>query len=274
MSCFSPKNLYGVIGWPLAQTLSPLIHNTSFQALGLEDVYMAWPLPPENLEQFLSAMKVMNIRGLSVTIPHKIAVLPHLDIVSEAASLAGAVNTLYWRADKLCGDNTDVAGFLAPLADMRLERLDALILGAGGAAHAVCAGLKLRGCRQARIASLGNRRQFDLAPRFGFTAIRWEERHDKPASLIINTTPLGMHGEHVAETPYDFAKAPRCGGWAYDLVYNPLQTEFLRQAALAGRECVSGFEMFLGQGEAQFHIWTGRRAPSQTREALARALGG
>lgn len=274
MSCFSPKNLYGVIGWPLAQTLSPLIHNAAFQALGLADVYMAWPLPPENLEQFLCAMGIMNIRGLSVTIPHKIAVLPYLDVVSEAASLAGAVNTLYWLDDKLCGENTDVAGFLAPLADMRLERMDALILGAGGAAHAVCAGLKLRGCHQARIASPGNRRQCDLADRFGFQPILWEERYDRPASLIVNATPLGMHGEHVAQTPYDFAKAPACEGWAYDLVYNPLRTEFLRQARLAGRQCVSGLEMFLGQGAAQFHIWTGRRAADIMRPALTQALGG
>ena len=268
-----PENLYGVIGWPLSQSLSPLVHNTGFRALGIPAVYLRWEIPPEGLGTFMDAVRLLNIRGCSVTIPHKQAILPFLDVVSEAATLAGAANTLFWKEDALCGDNTDVAGFLAPLDTVPLERMDALLLGAGGAAHAVAAALRLRGCRQVRVATPGNKRHLGLAERFGFTPVAWDERYAAPAGLVINATPLGMHGEHEGETPYDFALAPQVkGGIAYDIVYNPAETRFLREAAAAGRRCISGVAMFFGQADAQFRIWTGQALPEQAREALVAAL--
>ena len=137
-----PKHLYGVLGWPLAQSLSPLLHNTAFQALGMDSVYLRWEIAPEKLSAFLP------ISGCSVTIPHKVAIVPFLDRISRQATLAGAVNTLYWEGETLCGDNTDVSGFLAPLCHMPLQDMSVLLLGAGGAARAAAAGLQLRGCRQ------------------------------------------------------------------------------------------------------------------------------
>lgn len=269
-----PENLYGVIGWPLSQSLSPLVHNTGFRALGIPAVYLRWEVPPDRLDTFMDAVRLLNIRGCSVTIPHKQAVMPFLDVVSEAATLAGAANTLYWKDETLCGDNTDVAGFLAPLEAVPLERMDALLLGAGGAAHAVAAALRLRGCRQVRVATPGNKRHLALAERFGFTPVAWDERYAAPAGLVINATPLGMHGEHEGETPYDFALAPQvAGGIAYDIVYNPAQTRFLLEAAAAGRRCISGVAMFFGQADAQFRIWTGQALPEAAREALMAALG-
>lgn len=274
MGVLLPQQLFGVIGWPLGQSLSPLLHNTGFQALDIPAVYMAWPVEPDRLAAFMDSLRILKIRGLSVTIPHKISVMARLDNMSEAAALAGAVNTLFWRDDDLCGENTDVAGFLAPLRDLPLDDMDALILGAGGAAHAVGAALKLSGCPQARIASPGNKRQYPLAERFGFTAIPWEERYQMPATLVINATPLGMHGDLEGETPYDFARAPQvASGHAYDLVYNPLRTRFLAEAAKAGRRCISGLAMFYGQGNAQFRLWTGRDLPEAARTALEKALG-
>lgn len=268
-----PEELYGVIGWPLGQSLSPLVHNTGFRALGIPAVYLRWEVPPERLDVFMEALRLLNIRGCSVTIPHKQAVMPFLDVMSEAATLAGAANTLYWKDEALCGDNTDVAGFLAPLESVPLERMDALLLGAGGAAHAVAAALRLRGCRQVRVATPGNRRHLELAERFGFTPVAWAERHAAPAGLVINATPLGMHGKHEDETPYDFAQAPQVpGGVAYDIVYNPAKTRFLREAAAAGRRCIDGVAMFFGQADAQFRIWTGRPLPDVAREALVAAL--
>lgn len=273
MDYLAPQNLYGVIGWPLAQTLSPLIHNTGFRVLDLAAVYMAWPVQPDQLDIFLRGMRVYRVKGCSVTIPHKEAVMPWLDGVSEGASLAGAANTLFWRDDALWGENTDIAGFLAPLANVALDHLDTLLLGAGGAARAVAAALRLRGCASVRVASPGNRRQYPLAERFGFTPISWEERYERPASLIINATPLGMHGENVAKTAYDFNRDPHPeGGVAYDLVYNPLETVFLRDAARAGRRVISGLEMFFGQGDAQFQLWTGRHLPRESLRALRMAL--
>ena len=268
-----PETLYGVIGWPLSQSLSPLVHNTGFRARGIPAVYLRWEIAPDRLGTFMDAVRLLNIRGCSVTIPHKQAILPFLDVVSEAATLAGAANTLFWKEDALCGDNTDVAGFLAPLESVPLERMDALLLGAGGAAHAVAAALRLRGCRQVRVATPGNRRHLELAERFGFTPVAWDERYAALAGLVINATPLGMHGEHEGETPYDFALAPQVqGGIAYDIVYNPAETRFLREAAAAGRRCINGVEMFFGQADAQFRIWTGQALPDAAREALMAAL--
>lgn len=274
MSCVLPKNLYGVIGWPLGQSLSPLMHNTGFQSLGLQSVYLAWPVAEDQLQPFFSNLSLFRVKGLSITIPHKIAVMALLDNMSEAAALAGAVNTLFWRDNELCGENTDVTGFLAPLADLCLESLDVLLLGAGGAAHAAAAGLRLSGCRQVRVASPGNKRQHHLAERFSFTPIAWEERYSRPATLVINATPLGMHGQLEAQTPYDFAKAPSCGhGYAYDLIYNPVETVFLQNALGMGRQCISGLEMFIGQGSAQFNLWTGEALPEAAIWAVKKALG-
>ena len=269
----APVALYGVIGWPLGQSLSPLVHNTGFRALGIPAVYSRWEIPPESLGLFMEAVRLLNIRGCSVTIPHKQAIMPYLDVVSERATLAGAANTLSWKGDALCGDNTDVAGFLAPLEAVPLERMDALLLGAGGAAHAVAAALRLRGCRQVRICTPGNKRHLALAERFGFTPVAWDERYAAPAGLVINATPLGMHGKHEGETPYDFALAPHVAdGIAYDIVYNPAETRFLREAAAAGRRCVNGVAMFFGQADEQFRIWTGRGLPEAARAALVAAL--
>lgn len=273
MGILLPQDLYGVIGWPLSQTLSPLLHNTGFQTLGIPAIYMAWPVQPERLEPFLDSLRVYGIRGLSITIPHKLNVLKRLDNMSEAAALAGAVNTLFWLDDELCGENTDVTGFLSPLADMRPDAMSILLLGAGGAAHAVCAGLKLSGCTQARIASPGNKRQYLLAERFGFSAITWAERYKTPADLVINATPMGMRGSLEQENPYDFTLVPTSGGYAYDLVYNPLQTRFLSEAAKAGRKVISGLEMFFGQGNAQFKLWTGKNLPPICKTVLQKTLG-
>ena len=290
---FLPSQLYGVIGWPLAQSLSPLLHNSGFQALGIPAVYLRWEVPPERLAAFVDSVRLLGIRGCSVTIPHKMALLPLLDRVSEQAELAGAANTVYWDGEDLCGENTDVSGFLAPLAAVPLENMDALLLGAGGAAHAVAAGLRLRRCRKVFAATPSNRSHLSLAERFGFTPVPWEQRHDVPASLIINATPLGMRGKYEEESPYDFSVAAPGhvasatdaaagntyggdggAGLAYDIVYNPLETRFLREARQAGRRCVTGLEMFFGQGDAQFRLWTGRPLPAASRQDLEAALYG
>lgn len=269
----SPEKLYGVIGWPLAQTLSPLIHNTAFQELGLQAAYMAWPVAPDELAGFIAGLRVFQVAGCSVTIPHKLAVIPYLAAIGETASLAGAVNTLYFKNDVLCGENTDVTGFLAPLCKMTQIPARALLLGAGGAAHAAAAGLKIAGCANIVITSPGNSHQFELAKRFSMQAIPWQERYEVDAEIIINATPLGMKGKYAGETPYDFTCA-RAGNtrFAYDLVYNPLTTRFLEEAARAGLECIAGVEMFFAQANSQFLLWTGQELPMAARIALEEAL--
>ena len=277
--------LYGVTGWPLAQTLSPLLHNTGFRTLGINALYQKWEVPPEKLPAFVESVRLLDIRGCSVTIPHKVGLLPLLDEISPLARQVGAANTIYWKGYRLCGENTDVAGFMAPLADMPLDGADVLLLGAGGAARAVAAGLASpeNAKRPARIfvATPSDKSHMPLAEEFGLTPLLWKDRHEPSALLVVNTTPLGMRGKAEDDTPYDFSQAAplsaegaaKATPIAYDIVYNPLETRFLREARAAGRCCISGLEMFFGQGDAQFRLWTGQGLPPESRRALEDALG-
>lgn len=277
--------LYGVTGWPLAQTLSPLLHNTGFRTLGINALYQKWEVPPEKLPAFVESVRLLDIRGCSVTIPHKVGLLPLLDEVSPLARQVGAANTIYWNGERLCGENTDVAGFMAPLAGMPLEGADVLLLGAGGAARAVAAGLaspnSAHGPARVFVATPSDRSHLPLAEEFGLIPLLWKDRHDPSALLVVNTTPLGMRGKAEADTPYDFSlvsglpatSAAKATPTAYDIVYNPLETRFLREARAAGRRCISGLEMFFGQGDAQFRLWTGQGLPPESRRALEAALG-
>ena len=275
--------LYGVTGWPLGQSLSPLLHNTGFAALGINALYMKWEVPPHKLPAFVESVRLLNIRGCSVTIPHKVELLPLLDEVSPLAMRVGAANTIYWQGERLCGENTDVAGFMAPLAGVPLAGADILLLGAGGAARAVAAGLVSPAPhdRPAHIyvATPSDKSHLPLAEEFGLTPLLWQNRHEPAPLLVINTTPLGMRGKAEDDTPYDFSLAAQCAPCgntaplAYDIVYNPLETRFLREARAAGRRCISGLEMFFGQGDAQFRLWTGQGLPPESRRALETALG-
>ena len=275
--------LYGVTGWPLGQSLSPLLHNTGFAALGINALYMKWEVPPHKLPAFVESVRLLNIRGCSVTIPHKVELLPLLDEVSPLAMRVGAANTIYWQGERLCGENTDVAGFMAPLAGVPLAGADILLLGAGGAARAVAAGL-VSPAPQDRpahiyVATPSDKSHLPLAEEFGLTPLLWQNRHEPAPLLVINTTPLGMRGKAEDDTPYDFSLAAQCAPsgntapLAYDIVYNPLETRFLREARAAGRRCISGLEMFFGQGDAQFRLWTGQGLPPESRRALETALG-
>ncbi|MDR1659755.1 MAG: shikimate dehydrogenase [Desulfovibrio sp.] len=271
-----PTALYGVAGWPLGQTLSPLLHNTGFQALGLPAVYLRWAIPPEGLAAFADSMRLLDIQGASITIPHKIALMPLLDSVSEQSRMAGAVNTVCRDGKKLCGENTDVTGFLCPLAQFDAKNTDVLLLGAGGAARAAAAGLALRRFRRIFVATPSDRSHMPLAERFGCIPLTWKNRHDIQADLVVNATPLGMRGKHMTETPFDFEKTVRPHGnrtlTAYDMVYNPLETRFLREARSAGWNCISGLSMFLGQGAAQFRLWTGKKLPLRAVGAVKAEL--
>lgn len=275
---FMPATLYGVAGWPLAQSFSPLLHNTGFQELGIPAAYMRWEIPPDRLCHFVESVRLIDVQGCSITIPHKMALLPMLDSVSEQARLTGSVNTIYRQGKVLCGENTDIAGFLQPLADSPLENMNALILGAGGAAHAAAAALSLRRARRVFAATPSDRSHLPLTERFACTPVLWKDRHDLLTHLVINATPLGMRGKYEKETPFDFTLAGRPADGmpviAYDIVYNPLETRFLREARLAGRLCVSGLAMFAGQADAQFRLWTGRPLPPLAFDRLRAALGG
>ncbi|MBO4300763.1 MAG: shikimate dehydrogenase, partial [Desulfovibrio sp.] len=269
----------GVVGWPLAQSLSPLLHNTAFSTLHMPALYQRWEVAPENFAAFVQSVRVLGIRGCSVTIPHKTHLQPLLDEVSPLAQRTGAVNTLYWKDKRLCGDNTDVAGFLAPLSQISLAGESVLLLGAGGAARAAAAGLtSLPGQKRPAIVYVttpSDASHLPLAEEFGLVPLLWKNRHEPEARLVINATPLGMRGKAEMESPFDFSRCPSPSGGrslAYDIVYNPLETRFLREAGRVGRKCLSGLEMFFGQANAQFTLWTGRPLPPEARSALEAAL--
>ncbi|MBQ9453677.1 MAG: shikimate dehydrogenase [Desulfovibrio sp.] len=271
--------LYGVIGWPLSQSLSPLLHNTAFATLGMSALYQRWEIPPEALPLFVQSVRLLHIHGCSVTIPHKTHLEPLLDNITQTAKRAGAVNTIFWREGFLWGDNTDVTGFMAPLERENLAGASVLLLGAGGAARAAAAGLTALPQAQrpavVYVCTPSNTSHLRLAEMFSLTPLLWEDRHTPPVHLIINATPLGMRGKAEAETPFDFSLAPSLPSGealAYDIVYNPLETRFLREAKAAGRRCISGLEMFIGQGNAQFSLWTGHGLPREAREALVTSL--
>jgi len=258
---------YGIIGWPLGHTLSPALHNWGFERLGIDARYEPFPLEPEALPAFMDRVRTGAIRGLSVTIPHKRAVMAHLDRITDRARSVGAVNTLFWDGETLCGENTDVIGVVAPLARLESLPASALVLGAGGAARAAVAGLLELGVADVAVCNRTRTKAEALAADFPIRVVDWEARMDAAPGLICNTTPLGMSGASQDLTPWDADRFP-AGCVAYDIVYNPLETRFLREAAAAGCATVSGLEMFLHQGLAQFRLWTGR----EMDEAGARAL--
>ena len=142
MSTFAPPALHGIIGYPLGHSLSPLMHNTAFRTLNLPGVYLSWPIEPGRLPGFVDAARLLNIRGCSITIPHKVDIIPLLDETSAGVKEMGACNTIYRDGEKLCGENTDVIGFMAPLQKRSLPPdTRALVLGAGGVSRAAIAGL-------------------------------------------------------------------------------------------------------------------------------------
>ena len=263
--------LYGVIGYPLGHSMSPLMHNTAFRALEIPGVFFSWPIEPARLASFVEAVRTLDIRGCSVTIPHKIALLPLLDDMTDRVRVMGAANTIFWRDGLLCGENTDVLGFISPLNKLGLSSdMRVLLLGAGGAARAAVVGLQSLGIKDIVVTSPTSAHADSLASQFGMKTIPWERRKQR-AELIVNTTPLGMHGIHEQETPYP-EEAFGDPGIAYDIVYTPVRTRFLQEAEEAGWHTVGGLEMFIGQGDAQFYLWTGQHLPREAREAVFTAL--
>lgn len=249
-----PRYLYGIIGHPLEHSLSPALHNWGFARTGWPAAYYRWPVPPAGLGEMIRACRALPIHGLSVTLPHKQAVMPLLDTLTPAAREVGAVNTLYWEEGRLVGHNTDLAGFLAPLRALSALPDSALVLGAGGAARAALAGLRALELGKVGVCARSPGKAQALARDFGVEFVPWEERAQHTARLLVNATPLGLHGELATASPWP-AFAGR--GIAYDLVYNPLETRFLRDAHAAGWQTLDGLDMLVAQGVEQFRLWTG-----------------
>lgn len=271
--------VYGVIGDPIAQSMSPLVHNAAFRALGHDKVYIPFRIPREDLNSFLDDAPELGIKGLSVTIPHKESVLKRVAKVDGAVRGVAAANTLVFEGEQIAGYNTDyraaMDGLIAALeadgksADMAGKV--ALVLGAGGAAKAIAFGLQRRGA-EVVIASRTRERAEKLAEALGSKSVDWGTRHNFWVDFLINCTPVGMH-PHVDETPYDkhYLKPSML---VFDTVYNPESTLLVKDARLRSCTVVTGVEMFIRQAALQFKLFTDQEAPADLmRDVLKRAIG-
>lgn len=276
-----------VIGHPIGHTLSPLIHNAALEALGHPPVYEALDVMPAELPGLIDRL-AMRYAGVNVTIPHKTAVLPLLDRVTERAAAVGAVNTIVIRRGntetELVGDNTDVAGFLEPLSGLDLAGCEVVVLGAGGAARAVVYGA-LATLRPTRLTILARRMEQAVALSRHFADVHPSTRLETglleharalvpSARLVVNTTPVGMDPD-VDGTPCPDDTVFRTGQVVYDLVYRPAVTRLLREAHHRGATTIGGLPMLVGQAAAAFKTWTGATMPIDVvLTALERHLSG
>jgi 3-dehydroquinate dehydratase/shikimate dehydrogenase len=261
--------VYGVIGNPVAHSLSPLLHNTGFIARRVNAVYL--PFLVRDLGDFLASVKPLGIRGFSVTLPHKHAILRHLDDCDPLAAEIGAVNTVVVRRNgSLYGLNTDYVGVLRALERrLQLRGSRVLLFGAGGAARAVAFALARAGAAVA-VCARRSAQARALARAVGGKAVPRAALRDEFFDVIINCTPVGMY-PRSGDSPLS-PRELHCR-IVMDLIYRPQETRLLVLARRCGLAAVSGVEMFLAQGMAQWEIWTERRAPEAAmRRAVLRAL--
>ncbi len=275
MTITGAAKIAGVIGWPVAHSLSPLLHGAWIEAAQLDAAYVPLPVAPDNIAEALKALPSLGFRGVNVTVPHKAAALESADEASAAAKAIGAANVLIIREDgALFADNTDAIGFMAGLADLdpSLDR-PAVIIGAGGAARAAAFALSECGVSEVRIVNRTLSRAEELAEDFGASAVDWARREDavSDASLIVNATSMGMVGGPPLELNLDAAPSDAV---AYDLVYAPLETPFLAAAAEQGLRTIDGLHMLIGQAEPSFEHFFGRPIPRgvDARGLLIQAL--
>lgn len=261
--------VYGVIGNPVGHSLSPLLHNTGFIARDVDAVYV--PFLVHRLEDFLDAVETLGIRGFSVTIPHKETILKYLKECDPLAAEIGAVNTVVVRGDgSLYGSNTDFVGVLRALeTKMRLRGSRVLVFGAGGAARSAAFALERAG---AQVTICARREQMgkNLARAVNGEFVGRRTLRGEKFDVIINATPVGMY-PHSKISPLS-GRELNCRT-VMDLIYRPLDTELLKIARKKGINTVSGVDMFLAQGFAQWELWTGKSAPkSAMRRAVLRSL--
>ncbi|OPX84761.1 MAG: Shikimate dehydrogenase [Pelotomaculum sp. PtaB.Bin104] len=276
----------GIFGCPIGHSFSPAMHNAAFTALSLDFVYVPFLVESENLRAAVEAVKALGLAGVNVTIPHKQAVMPLLDEVTESAALIGAVNTIVNQKGYLLGDNTDGNGFLRALEEeTRLTPTGktVFILGAGGAARAVAIQLALAGVKKVYLSNRSRERAEQLAAlitkktKAVAEVVSWPDGKEedwrltgalRSCDLVVQTTPIGMYPDNslTLQLPEGIF---RPGLVACDLVYNPVETLFLKSARQAGATPMNGLGMLLYQGALSFEQWTGVPAPV---EAMKKAL--
>ncbi|HHW03091.1 MAG TPA: shikimate dehydrogenase [Thermoanaerobacterales bacterium] len=283
--------LAGVIGNPVRHSLSPIMYNTVFSALGLNCVYMAFEVEKENLEDAIRGIRGLGFMGINVTIPHKTGVIPFLDELSAEAEIIGAVNTIVNKNGKLIGYNTDSYGYEMALQEkvgISLKNRNVFVIGAGGAAHAIAGQSILSGASAVVITNRTFEKAKSLMDFLNGTFCRHHQNsgsdcdaktrletvpwgtdawrnilHDM--DIIVNTTSIGMNGrgDLAQDIPWNNIKKDAV---FFDVVYTPIETSFLKEAIRLGHRAVSGLYMLIYQGAKAFELWTGKKPPIELME--------
>ncbi|HXX59167.1 MAG TPA: shikimate dehydrogenase [Dehalococcoidales bacterium] len=277
-------SLLALIGDPVEHSLSPVMQNAAFQVLGLDYVYVTFRVKQGDVEKAVAGIRAMNMRGLNVTMPHKVTVMPLLDNIDPMAEKIGAVNTIVNNDGKLTGYNTDATGFLQALAEKSVEPAGqkVVLLGAGGVARAIGFALAEEG---AHLVILNRKEEVgwakDLATRigqsYGVPVAFGEMDRDtvgdalENADIVVNATSVGM-SPGAGQTPVE--KEFICSKMVvFDAVYNPVQTRLLREAREQKAKAIDGLDMLVYQGAAAFEKWTGQAAPVDVmRQSALKAL--
>jgi len=268
-----------VLGHPVGHSLSPAMHNAALAQLGWDGVYVAFDVLPEGLPDAVRGLQALGIAGVNCTIPHKEALIPLMDELSEEAAFIGAVNTIVFRNGRRIGHNTDAPGFLSALraAGAEPENKQVLVLGAGGSARAVVVALVGAGA-QVTVANRTLLRAEELAAELNakidadcVRAAALNETALAPivaeASIVVNTTSVGMSpgADAMPEVPLE---RMRPDAFVYDLIYNPLETRLLREARRRGLRGANGAGMLALQGALALELWTGECAPAELMEQV------
>lgn len=257
--------VYGVIAEPVRHSISPVIHNRAFQARRIDAVYLPFLVSPAHLRDFFLVADRLPVAGFSVTIPHKQRIIRYLDYVDPMAKRIGAVNTVWRKAGKWRGANTDAPGVTGPLArHLRLHDASILIVGNGGAARSAAFALREEGAKLAVVGRNPDRVRA-LAKACDAEPLMRDQLSGRGFDVIVHATPLGM-SPHVNECFFD-GVIP--GQVVFDMVYNPLETVLIQRAREQGKTVIPGLEMFIEQAVRQFEIWTGEAAPRSLMQKAA-----
>ena len=276
--------LVGCLGQPVAENPSGVMHEAAFLALGLNWRYLTMEVPPTKLRDAILGVRALGMRGINLTIPHKVAVIEHLDDIAADARVIGAVNTVRREGDRLIGENTDGKGFLRGVrndacVDPAGKRV--VVLGAGGAARAIVTELALAGVADLLVINRSVERGADMAADLAAKTGApihfepWSGTHRVPGDVdvLVNATSIGLFPDVDAMPPVDLSGA-RPGTLVCDAVFNPPETRLLAEARKRGLPVLDGLSMLVYQGVIGFQLWTGRNPGEQVmKNALKKALG-
>ncbi|MBB5173972.1 shikimate dehydrogenase [Texcoconibacillus texcoconensis] len=276
------KQLVGLFGHPIGHSLSPVMHNTQYERLQIPYTYHAFDVEPDRLKEAVEAIRALRLRGVNVTVPHKVDVMDYLDDIEEEAKQIGAVNTIVNDDGMLKGYNTDGRGYLLSLTERIGDDLSdkhVLVVGAGGAARAVAVSLSRHGIGQLTIANRTVTKAevlVDLCQGWQSTEAKTIEQSEKcmdEYDIIIQTTSVGM-SPNTNEQPMSL-QGIRPGVLVSDLIYNPLKTKWLQEADNLGAEVLDGVGMFVYQGALAIEYWTGEKPDTKLmRQQVIESLGG